>query len=295
MATSASAARAASRPRPRWVKLVRSGSLISGFESPDGVTWTAVGSDTFTMGANVLVGLAVSSHVTGVNATATFDNVTVTVASPAAAGQRAADAALTSPASGASCTAPATVNLAASASDSDGTIDEGRLLLRIDAARNRHVRAVRDDVEQRRGRDLQPDRRRDRRRRSDDLVGGDHRHGGGSASAFERRAVRVDDESRRRRVVHRSGHRQSRRVGERQRRHYRQGGLLQRVHAARDRHVRALRRDLEQRRDRHLQPDGGGHRQLRRSDSVGGGAITVGSDRRPRRHRLRSTVRLDEG
>jgi hypothetical protein len=29
------------------------------------------------MGSNVLIGLAVSSHVTGVNATATFDNVTV--------------------------------------------------------------------------------------------------------------------------------------------------------------------------------------------------------------------------
>src|SRR5205823_12985555 len=41
---------------PRWVKLIRSGNLISGFESPDGVSWTAVGSDTFTMGASVLVG-----------------------------------------------------------------------------------------------------------------------------------------------------------------------------------------------------------------------------------------------
>src|SRR5207249_8857378 len=67
---------------PRWVKLIRSGNLISGFESPDGVSWTAVGSDTLTMGPSVLVGLAVSSHVTGTNATATFDNVTVTVASP---------------------------------------------------------------------------------------------------------------------------------------------------------------------------------------------------------------------
>jgi phosphatidylserine/phosphatidylglycerophosphate/cardiolipin synthase-like enzyme len=107
---------------PRWVKLVRSGSLISGFESPDGVTWTAVGSDTFTMGANVLVGLAVSSHVTGTNATAAFDNVTVTVTSPPPPSNVPPTASLTSPASGASFTAPATINIAASASDSDGTI-----------------------------------------------------------------------------------------------------------------------------------------------------------------------------
>ena len=62
---------------PRWVKLVRAGTVITGYESADGVAWTMVGSDTFAMGTNVLVGLAVSSHVTGVNATATFDNVTI--------------------------------------------------------------------------------------------------------------------------------------------------------------------------------------------------------------------------
>jgi phosphatidylserine/phosphatidylglycerophosphate/cardiolipin synthase-like enzyme len=107
---------------PRWVKLIRSGNLISGFESPDGVTWTAVGSDQFTMGASVLVGLAVSSHVAGTNATATFDNVTVTVASPPPPANTPPTATLTSPANGATFTEPATVNLAASASDSDGTI-----------------------------------------------------------------------------------------------------------------------------------------------------------------------------
>ena len=35
---------------PRWVKLVRAGNLISGYESPDGSNWTLVGSDNFTMG-----------------------------------------------------------------------------------------------------------------------------------------------------------------------------------------------------------------------------------------------------
>ncbi|HEY3886385.1 MAG TPA: hypothetical protein VGL62_14320, partial [Vicinamibacterales bacterium] len=63
---------------PRWVKLVRSGDTISGYESADGAAWTLVGTDTFTMDPNVLVGLAVSSHAAGTRATATFDHVSIT-------------------------------------------------------------------------------------------------------------------------------------------------------------------------------------------------------------------------
>jgi hypothetical protein len=107
---------------PRWVKLVRAGNLISGYESANGTTWTLVGSDTFTMGTTVLVGLGVSSHVTGTLATATFDNVTVTTSSPPA--NTPPTVSLTSPASGASFTAPATIGLAASASDSDGSVSK---------------------------------------------------------------------------------------------------------------------------------------------------------------------------
>jgi hypothetical protein len=107
---------------PRWVKLVRAGNLISGYESADGQNWTLVGSDSFTMGSTVLVGLGVSSHVAGTLATATFDNVTVTSATPPA--NNPPTVSLTSPASGATYTAPATIALAASASDSDGTISK---------------------------------------------------------------------------------------------------------------------------------------------------------------------------
>jgi hypothetical protein len=39
---------------------------------------TQVGTDTIAMGSSVNVGLAVSSHVNGTLATATFDHVTVT-------------------------------------------------------------------------------------------------------------------------------------------------------------------------------------------------------------------------
>ena len=65
---------------PRWVKLTRAGNTITAFESADGTpsSWTQIASNTFSMPASVLVGLGVSSHVRGVNATATFDNVSVT-------------------------------------------------------------------------------------------------------------------------------------------------------------------------------------------------------------------------
>ena len=63
---------------PNWVKLERSGSVLTAYRSADGVNWTLVGSDTITMGSTVYVGLAVSSHDNAVLATATFDNVTVT-------------------------------------------------------------------------------------------------------------------------------------------------------------------------------------------------------------------------
>ncbi|MEP6914281.1 MAG: Ig-like domain-containing protein, partial [Acidobacteriota bacterium] len=105
---------------PRWVKLVRAGSLITGYESADGASWVTVGSDTFTMGATVLVGLAVSSHLSGVNAAATFDNVVVsTTTGPP---NVFPSVSMTSPANGATGTAPAAFTLSASASDSDGSI-----------------------------------------------------------------------------------------------------------------------------------------------------------------------------
>jgi phosphatidylserine/phosphatidylglycerophosphate/cardiolipin synthase-like enzyme/regulation of enolase protein 1 (concanavalin A-like superfamily) len=106
---------------PRWVKLVRAGNLITGYESADGITWTIVGSDTFVMGQDVLIGLAVSSHVTGVNATATFDNVTIT-ATTTPPPNAAPSVSITGPASGAHFTAPANITVTASASDTDGTI-----------------------------------------------------------------------------------------------------------------------------------------------------------------------------
>lgn len=63
---------------PYWVKLTRSGNTLTASQSSNGTSWTTVGSETIAMPAGVLVGLAVSSHVAGTLATATFDRVAVT-------------------------------------------------------------------------------------------------------------------------------------------------------------------------------------------------------------------------
>jgi len=92
---------------PYWVRLVRTGDTLQGFASPDGVNWTLVGTDTVTLGDPIFVGLAVTAHNNTLASTATFSDVQlqVPVVPPAIA--------LTSPANGATFTAPASINLAA--------------------------------------------------------------------------------------------------------------------------------------------------------------------------------------
>ena len=54
-------------PAPRWLKLTRAGSRVTGYESPDGVTWTQVGTTEVTgLPATALVGMFVSSPPTDV-------------------------------------------------------------------------------------------------------------------------------------------------------------------------------------------------------------------------------------
>ncbi len=62
---------------PYWVKLVRSGTLFTGYRSPDGTAWTEQGKMTNSMVPTVFVGLALTSHNSSTLGTATFDNVTV--------------------------------------------------------------------------------------------------------------------------------------------------------------------------------------------------------------------------
>ncbi len=62
---------------PYWLKLVRNGSIFTGYRSPDGANWTPQGTNTIMMSNPVLVGLALTSHNSSSLGTATFDNVTV--------------------------------------------------------------------------------------------------------------------------------------------------------------------------------------------------------------------------
>jgi regulation of enolase protein 1 (concanavalin A-like superfamily) len=62
---------------PRWVRLVRAGNLFTASSSLDGVSWTAIGSATVVMGASVRVGLAVTSHDTGLLNTGVFESLAV--------------------------------------------------------------------------------------------------------------------------------------------------------------------------------------------------------------------------
>lgn len=91
---------------PYWVRLVRTGNSFAAYRSPDGSTWTLVGTQTITMTGTVYVGLAVTSHSTGDLTTATFDGV---VAPPAVR--------ITSPVSGTSSTSPASISIDAAAAD----------------------------------------------------------------------------------------------------------------------------------------------------------------------------------
>jgi regulation of enolase protein 1 (concanavalin A-like superfamily) len=61
---------------PYWVRMTRSGSTFSAYSSPDGVTWTLVGSEAIPMASTIYVGLAATSHVDGTVATVSFTNVT---------------------------------------------------------------------------------------------------------------------------------------------------------------------------------------------------------------------------
>ncbi|MHC4519579.1 MAG: DUF1349 domain-containing protein, partial [Planctomycetota bacterium] len=64
---------------PYYVKITRVGDDFSGFISPDGATWQQAGDTvTVTMGANVFVGLAVTSHDSGSSVGVNFSEVAIT-------------------------------------------------------------------------------------------------------------------------------------------------------------------------------------------------------------------------
>jgi hypothetical protein len=70
-------------PLPRWIKVVRQGDLITGYESGDGAKWNEVGKETI-VGLNDLafVGFGLTSHAEGQVAKTVFSDVSITGAKP---------------------------------------------------------------------------------------------------------------------------------------------------------------------------------------------------------------------
>ena len=121
---------------PGWVRLVREGNLFSAYRSSNGTSWSLLGSDTINMPSTVYVGLAVTSKNNSATSTATFTNVTARTTTGGSSNQPPT-VSITGPAAGASFTSPATFVVAASASDTDGTISkvdlyQGTQLLKSD-------------------------------------------------------------------------------------------------------------------------------------------------------------------
>ena len=109
-----------SRTAPGWVRLVRTGSKIDAYQSTTGTTWTLMGSDTVAMASAVYVGIATTSHDTSMATDAVVDNFKV-IQSGSTTNQPPT-VTLTAPANGTTYTAPATMSLAASASDVGGSV-----------------------------------------------------------------------------------------------------------------------------------------------------------------------------
>ena len=64
-------------PPNAWLRLVRTGDTLYGYESTDGTTWTLVNSRKITMATSIYVGLVVASGSTNTLNTATFTNTNV--------------------------------------------------------------------------------------------------------------------------------------------------------------------------------------------------------------------------
>jgi len=106
---------------PVWLRLERKGNQFTASRSSDGANWSTIGSTWISMPTTVYVGLAATSHDTSTTTTATFNNVAVRTGS---ASNAAPTVSVTSPVSGQTFTAPATISVTANASDSDGTISK---------------------------------------------------------------------------------------------------------------------------------------------------------------------------
>jgi regulation of enolase protein 1 (concanavalin A-like superfamily) len=63
---------------PYWVKLSRRGDRFDAYASPNGASWTLIGTDTIHMAATVDAGLALTAHLDGALASAWFSSLAIT-------------------------------------------------------------------------------------------------------------------------------------------------------------------------------------------------------------------------
>jgi hypothetical protein len=112
----------ASTSAPVWLKLTRTGGTITASQSPDGTTWTQVGTATVPMGSTVYAGLAVASLWKGVEGVASFSSVSFpgSGSDPEPVQNVAPTVSLATPAG--PFMAPSSMTLNATASDADGTV-----------------------------------------------------------------------------------------------------------------------------------------------------------------------------
>ena len=108
---------------PRWVRLVRLGTLVTAYSSTDGVSWTTIGSDTIQLGATAYIGIAATSGNALAAGTSTVSQVTVDVPSTLPGGQTSAD--IGSPGlPGSTAFSNGTYTITASGADVWGTADQ---------------------------------------------------------------------------------------------------------------------------------------------------------------------------
>jgi len=103
---------------PHCVRIARTGNLLRAFESLNGTNWKLLGEQTIDMPSSAFIGLAVTSAAGSTSATARFTGVTLETTAP----NQTPQVTLTTPANNASFAAPGSVQLAATATDADGSV-----------------------------------------------------------------------------------------------------------------------------------------------------------------------------
>jgi regulation of enolase protein 1 (concanavalin A-like superfamily) len=109
---------------PGWVRLKRSGSLVTAYRSTDGVNWVTIGSDSIALPDQVYVGIAATSHIATATTTVKADNFAVVQSAPAPAPAPAPNSAPTVSlaTNGTAFAAPASIVLTATASDPENQL-----------------------------------------------------------------------------------------------------------------------------------------------------------------------------